>query len=395
MYRRSLLFVLVPVLLTAWSSQAETVQAKERQARVACLKGDYATGIEILSELFVTTKNPAFIFDQGRCFQQNRRQEEAIARFEEYLRVDKKLRQSDREMTEKHIAECQKAIDKRSSAAGAGAVSPGASKESKERAAKKACLTGDADAGVAILTDLYLDSNDTTHLFNQGRCFEQNRRYEDAITRFREYLVKTKNLKDKDKAEAEQHIATCESYIHKKAAETSAPEAQATSLTGGAPPPTSASPVSLTGPTPEVAATSTGGNSQPAETQATRGSAHEKQVGAFVEFERVLLAGISYGVWRGLEFGAGAVVGYYKGPWAGARYLFLEGSIKPGLMAAMPVFFVDGKAHPGIQGAATLQWDPSRHLGIYANVGLTYMPGAESDLGKLWFVPGIGVQGRL
>jgi hypothetical protein len=96
------------------------------------------------------------------------------------------------------------------------------SKEGKERAARKACLTGDPAAGVAILTDLYLDTKDPTHLFNQGRCFEQNQHYQEAIGRFREYLVKAKGLDAADKADTEQHIANCESYLREKPSEAAA-----------------------------------------------------------------------------------------------------------------------------------------------------------------------------
>jgi outer membrane lipoprotein-sorting protein len=65
-----------------------------------------------------------------------------------------------------------------------------ASKQVQERMAKKACLAGDPAKGVEVLAELYVDTNDITYIFNQGRCFEQNRRYEDAIGRFREYLTK-------------------------------------------------------------------------------------------------------------------------------------------------------------------------------------------------------------
>ena len=53
-------------------------------------------------------------------------------------------------------------------------TAPGASKESREREAKRACLNGEVDIGVKILTDLYVDTNDATYIFNQGRCFEQS-----------------------------------------------------------------------------------------------------------------------------------------------------------------------------------------------------------------------------
>lgn len=100
---------------------------------------------------------------------------------------------------------------------------PDTSRAGRERAAKRACLTGDADGGVALLTDLYIDTNDPTYLFNQGRCFEQNRRYEDAIGRFREYLIKAKGLGPGERAETEQHIAACESYLRGRPEPTAPP----------------------------------------------------------------------------------------------------------------------------------------------------------------------------
>lgn len=202
---------LVPVLFT-WAAWAKDIDRKEAEARMACLAGEYAKGVAILSELFVQTKIPDFIYNQGRCFEQNHRYEDAIARFREFLRVDKKISKSDRANAEKHIADCQHLLEEQP-AATKTIPTEKASYEVRERSAKRACLTGDPTEGVAILTDLYLDTKDPTHLFNQGRCFEQNRRYEDAVGRFREYLVKAKNLSQADKTDTEQHIASCESYL--------------------------------------------------------------------------------------------------------------------------------------------------------------------------------------
>jgi hypothetical protein len=92
-----------------------------------------------------------------------------------------------------------------------------ASRQSRERAAKKACLTGDPVKGVEILADLFIETNELAYIFNQGRCFEQNRRYEDAIGRFREFLIKGSKETADDKAEAEKHIAACQSYLDKSA----------------------------------------------------------------------------------------------------------------------------------------------------------------------------------
>jgi len=89
---------------------------QERAARMACLSGDYTKGVAILSELFVDTKNPTYVFNQGRCFEQNHRYEDALSRFEEYLRVAQgKLDAADQEAAEKHIADCRKRLPDQSS----------------------------------------------------------------------------------------------------------------------------------------------------------------------------------------------------------------------------------------------------------------------------------------
>jgi hypothetical protein len=90
-----------------------------------------------------------------------------------------------------------------------------AGRASKERTARKACLSGNADKGVGILSDLYLDSMDTTYIYNQGRCYEQNHRWEDALARFLEYLRKTPDLEESKKTETEKHIADCQAFLGK------------------------------------------------------------------------------------------------------------------------------------------------------------------------------------
>jgi hypothetical protein len=92
-----------------------------------------------------------------------------------------------------------------------------ASRQAQERAAKKACLAGDPAKGVEILAELYVDTNEIVYIFNQGRCFEQNRKYDDAIGRFREYLVKGEDLSAEEKAVAQKRIEACESYLPKSA----------------------------------------------------------------------------------------------------------------------------------------------------------------------------------
>jgi hypothetical protein len=102
--------VLALTLLAAPSAMAESVEAKARAARTACLSGDFAKGVALLSGLFVKTKSPNHIYNQGRCFEQNRRYDDAIARFQEYLRIGKNLSPDEKADAEKHIADCKELL---------------------------------------------------------------------------------------------------------------------------------------------------------------------------------------------------------------------------------------------------------------------------------------------
>jgi hypothetical protein len=116
-------------------------------------------------------------------------------------------------------------------------------KQSQENAARTACLDGNYAEGVAILSKLFVGTKNVTYIFNQGRCFEQNRQYQDAIARFQEYLrAGRKTLDANDKAEAEQHITDCKEMLAQE---------RGTSPTPTAPQPLVASP-SSPAPTPEA-----------------------------------------------------------------------------------------------------------------------------------------------
>lgn len=102
------LLVSGPVLA---ASKKPSKQARESSARAACLDGNYTEGVSILSKLFVETKDPTYIFNQGRCFEQNRRWEDAISRFQEYLRAGRKtLDASDKAEAEQHVNDCKEAL---------------------------------------------------------------------------------------------------------------------------------------------------------------------------------------------------------------------------------------------------------------------------------------------
>jgi len=84
----------------------------------------------------------------------------------------------------------------------------------REKAARKACLTGDYANGVSILADLFIEYKDPTYVFNQGRCLEQSSRYKDAIARFEEFLRISED--PADRAAAQEHIEDCKSKLPDK-----------------------------------------------------------------------------------------------------------------------------------------------------------------------------------
>jgi hypothetical protein len=71
-------------------------------------------------------------------------------------------------------------------------------RESITKAAKKACLLGEVEKGAEILADLYVETNDPTYIYNQGRCFEQNGKNDQALLRFKEYQRKAQGLSPED-----------------------------------------------------------------------------------------------------------------------------------------------------------------------------------------------------
>jgi hypothetical protein len=102
----------------------------------------------MLSDLFLDTRDPVFIFNQGRCLEQNRRYEDAIGRFEEYLRTaeSSRLNKSDRAAAKKHIAECRESLAQQSSHEGSlPSAPPAAPLEAKPAAPQQA---SDPAAGV-------------------------------------------------------------------------------------------------------------------------------------------------------------------------------------------------------------------------------------------------------
>jgi hypothetical protein len=102
--------VVVGALFCAWTSNVwakDKTDSLERSAKKACAAGDYVKGVEILAELYVRTDDPTFIFNQGRCYEQNHQWVRAIDRFREF-QLKAPSRDHDAVVeSEKHIAKCK------------------------------------------------------------------------------------------------------------------------------------------------------------------------------------------------------------------------------------------------------------------------------------------------
>ena len=101
------------LLLAIAPASAQQLDPRELRARTECLAGRYQAGAELLAQLFAETGNANYIYNQGRCYEQNGKQSEAILRFREYLRTAKNLSTGEKGEVNGHIAECQAELDRR------------------------------------------------------------------------------------------------------------------------------------------------------------------------------------------------------------------------------------------------------------------------------------------
>ena len=83
---------------------------RPRAALAACGAGDAKKGVAILAEIYAETRNPAFVFNQARCFQQNGQLEPARQRFAEYLRVGKNEPAEDLRRAQAYVGEIDAAL---------------------------------------------------------------------------------------------------------------------------------------------------------------------------------------------------------------------------------------------------------------------------------------------
>jgi hypothetical protein len=81
-----------------------------------------------------------------------------------------------------------------------------ADRDPRETEAKKRCAAGDAKGGIALLAELYALTNETTYIYNQARCYQQNGATHQAILRFQEYLRKETHVTPDERAKIDGYI---------------------------------------------------------------------------------------------------------------------------------------------------------------------------------------------
>jgi len=60
--------------------------------------------------------------------------------------------------------------------------------EAREKQALAACDSAQVQKGIELLGGLWADTQDSTYLYNQGRCYQKNSMGKEALARFREFL---------------------------------------------------------------------------------------------------------------------------------------------------------------------------------------------------------------
>src|SRR4051794_5725972 len=87
------------------------------------------------------------------------------------------------------------------------------SREQRETEARTACAAGRVEAGIEILAQLLTEYSHPNYIYTQARCYQQNGRAEQAISRFREYLRAVPEIAPEERARVERFIRELESEV--------------------------------------------------------------------------------------------------------------------------------------------------------------------------------------
>jgi hypothetical protein len=101
------LLAALPALAAAAQKPDQGVDPRAAEAKTACAAGEVQKGVRLLAELYTATDDPTWIFNQGRCYQQNGHPAQALPRFKEYLRKSQNEPAEDRQAAQQHIKELE------------------------------------------------------------------------------------------------------------------------------------------------------------------------------------------------------------------------------------------------------------------------------------------------
>lgn len=80
------------------------------EAEAACLAGSYDRGAQLLAELYLSTRHPAYLHNQARCYEQNGKYELASLRYREFVAKARALspkQRADEGLSEERIAKIE------------------------------------------------------------------------------------------------------------------------------------------------------------------------------------------------------------------------------------------------------------------------------------------------
>jgi tetratricopeptide (TPR) repeat protein len=86
--------IVVAVLVATSAGQVQSAPSRSSrftEARRACAAGQLERGIQLLADLIAENNDAAAVYHQARCYQDNGRPEQALARFREFLRLSPNL----------------------------------------------------------------------------------------------------------------------------------------------------------------------------------------------------------------------------------------------------------------------------------------------------------------
>jgi len=269
--------------------------------------------------------------------------------------------------------------------------------DDRELTARAAFAAGRYQEALDIYAKLFAETLHPTYLRNVGRCQQMLGNADQAIKTFREYLRRVPELPPQQRADVEKFIAEME--VLKKTQDQAAADRRAAGASASA----RERLLARADNAPIVEAHATVAHAPGAEEVTIAGASHRGQLGVVLRGDAgvlpnlglVIVPCVSYGVSNHVEIEAGALVGHFKGGWAAARVLFSMGAVKPLVSLGLPLFSAQASLKLGVQPGVGVQWDPDRHFGLFAEMTVSYFPSANDDLGRLWLVPVLGIQGRL